>query len=144
MAGVKVNRKSFADNCQNVRLEVNISDHPLGVFSSGSIPTDESSAVTSPILSSFWIKFLPLRTPSRLIFMRQSPRGFPTSGVLFDAFVTRYGDGSFKWKYQYREAHSIMAICRVGLVGVLKSLLEGLEMEDMKRLSFCNVGCLKG
>jgi hypothetical protein len=141
---VNVKRKSFADNCQNVRLEVNISDQPLGVFSSGSMPTAESSDVTRPILSSFCIKFRPLRTPSRLIFIRHSPLGFPTSGVLFDASVVRYGDGSFKWKYQYREAHSIIAICRVGLVGVLKSLLEGFDIEDMKRLSFCNVGCLKG
>jgi hypothetical protein len=37
-----------------------------------------------------------------------------------------------------------MAICLVGLVGALKSLLEGFEIDEMKRLSFCSVGFLKG
>lgn len=35
-----------------------------------------------------------------------------------------------------------MAICRVGEVAGLKSLLLGLEMEDMNRLSWVRVGCL--
>jgi len=35
-----------------------------------------------------------------------------------------------------------MAIWRVGLAAGLKSELEGFEVEDMKRLSFCSVGLL--
>lgn len=89
-----VKRNNFADNCQNIRREMNISDHPSGVFSSGFMPTEESSDVTKPILSSFWIKLRPRRTPSRLILMRQSAFGFPASGVFFEASVTRWGDGS--------------------------------------------------
>lgn len=142
--GVRVKRNSFADNCQYVLLEINISDHPSGVFSSGIVPTDESSDEINPILSSFWIRFRPRNTPSRLIFMRHSPLGFAASGMFFDSLVVRYVQGSCRWKYQYSEAQSIIAICRVGLVGALKLLLEGFEMEDMKRLSLRNVGCLKG
>ena len=141
---VSVKRNSFADSCQYVRLEMNISDQPTGVFSSGTTPTDESSQDTNPILSSFWIKFRPRSTPSRLILMRHSPLGLPASGVFFDCSVFKYGDGSCRWKYQYRDAHNIIAICRVGLAGALKSLLEGFEIDDMKRLSLRNVGCLKG
>jgi hypothetical protein len=37
-----------------------------------------------------------------------------------------------------------MAICLLGLDGDLKSLLEGFEMEDIKRVSFCKVGFLNG
>jgi hypothetical protein len=144
LVGVRVNRNSFADNCQYVLLEMNISDQPSAVFSSGLTPTDESSDDINPILSSFCIRFRPRKTPSRLIFMRHSPLGFPASGVFFDASVVIYGEGSFKWKYQYSDAHSIIAICLVGLVGALKSLLEGLEMEDIKRLSLRRVGCLNG
>ena len=142
--GLSVKRNSFADNCQYVLLEMNISDQPSGVFSSGVIPTDESSDDINPILSSFCIRFRPRSTPSLLIFMRHSPRGFPASGVFFDSSVVRYGDGSFRWKYQYSDAQSIIAICLVGLVGALKSLLDGFEMEDIKRLSLRKVGSLKG
>lgn len=144
VVGVSVKRNNFGDNCQNVCLDINISDQPSGVFSSGFKPTDESSDINNPIRSSFCIRFRPLKTPSLLIFMRQFPLGFPTSGVFFDASEIRYGDGAVWWKYQYREAQSIIAICLVGLVGALKSLLEGFEMEDMNRLSFCKVGCLYG
>lgn len=94
--GVRVKRNSLADNCQYVLLEMNISDQPSGVFSSGVIPTDESSDDTNPILSSFWIRFRPRSTPSRLIFMRHSPFGFAASGVFFDSSVVKCGDGSFR------------------------------------------------
>jgi hypothetical protein len=96
VVGVSVKRKSFAESCQNVLLDVNISDQPFGVFSSGSTPTAESSDEISPILSSFCIKFLPRNTPSRLIFIRQSPLGFPAAGVLFEDSFVMYGNGSFK------------------------------------------------
>jgi hypothetical protein len=68
---------------------MNISDHPSGVFSSTLMPTAESSDVINPILSSFCIKFRPRKTPSLLMFIRQSPRGFPASGVIFEASVVR-------------------------------------------------------
>jgi hypothetical protein len=51
--GERVKRNSFADNCQYVLLETNISDQPPGVFSSTVTPTEESSDDISPILSSF-------------------------------------------------------------------------------------------
>ncbi len=35
-----------------------------------------------------------------------------------------------------------MAICRVGEVAGLKSVLLGLDMEEMNKLSLCNVGRL--
>jgi hypothetical protein len=89
-----VNKNSFADSCQNVLFEINISDHPSAVFSSTFMPTEESSDVINPILSSFCIKFRPRSTPSLLMLIRQSPRGFPASGVCFDASVVRYGEGS--------------------------------------------------
>lgn len=142
--GVSVKRNNFADNCQKVLWEMNISDHPSGVFSSGSKPVEESSDVTKPIRSSFCIRFRPLSTPSLLMFMRHSPLGLPKSGVFFEASVVRNGEGVVWWKYQYKDAQSIIAICLVGLVGALKSWLEGFEMEDMKRLSFCKVGFLYG
>lgn len=141
---MRVKRNSLAGNCQYVLLEVNISDHPSAVFSSGVVPTDESSDDISPILSSFWMRFRPRSTPSRLIFMRHSPFGFPVSGVFFDSSVVKNGAGSFRWKYQYSDAHNIIAICLVGLVGALKSLLEGIEIDDMKRLSLRKVGSLNG
>lgn len=87
-------RNNLAESCQNVLLEENISDHPSGVLSSGLIPTLESSEVIKPILSNFCIKFRPRKTPSRLMLMRHSPLGFPSFGVLFEASVVRYGDGS--------------------------------------------------
>lgn len=85
--GVRVNKKSFADSCQKTLLDVNISDQPVGVFSSGSSPTDESSDMINPIRSSFCIKFRPRNTPSLLIFIRQSPFGFAVSGTSFEASV---------------------------------------------------------
>lgn len=94
VVGVSVKRKSFADSCQNVILEMNISDHPSGVFSSGLKPTEESSDVSKPMRSSFCIKFRPLNTPSRLILIRQSPFGLPISGVFLEDAVVKNGDGS--------------------------------------------------
>ena len=87
-------RNNFPDSCQNALRDINISDQPSTVFSSGLTPTVESSDEISPILSSFCIRFRPLSTPSRLIFMRHSPLGFPISGVFLEASVVRYGDGS--------------------------------------------------
>lgn len=93
-AGVRVNRNSLAESCQNVLLEVNISDHPSGVFSSVLMPTLELAEVIKPILSSFCIKFRPRNTPSRLMFMRHSPLGLPSGGVSFEAWVVRDREGS--------------------------------------------------
>ncbi|KAG7152102.1 hypothetical protein HYQ46_012071 [Verticillium longisporum] len=93
-----------------------------------------------PMRSSLGMRLRPRKTPSRLTLMRHSPLGLAPSGVCFDASVVRYGWGSGWWKYQYRVTQSIMAICLVGLAAGLKSLLEGFEMEEMKRLSFCKVG----
>ena len=72
--------------------------------------------------------------------MRQSAFGFPLSGVFFEASVVTKGEGSVWWKYQYRVAHSIMAICLVGLAGALKSSVLGKDIELMNRQSFCRVG----
>jgi hypothetical protein len=94
VVGVRVKRKSFAESCQNVRRDVNISDHPSGVFSSGANPTLESSDVISPIRSSFGMRFRPRNTPSRFILIRHSPLGLPSSGVFFEDSVIRYGEGS--------------------------------------------------
>jgi hypothetical protein len=60
-----------------------------------------------------------------------------------EAWVVSVVDGAGWWKYQYRVAQSIMAIWRVGLAAGLNSLLEGLEMDEMKRLSWCSVGLVK-
>lgn len=92
--GLKVKRNSRADSCQKALLEVNMFDHPSGVFSSIARPTDESSDIINPILSSFCIKLRPRSTPSLLTCMRQSAFGFPASGVFFEAAVVIYGDGS--------------------------------------------------
>lgn len=136
VAGDRVKRKSFAESCQNVRLEMNISVHPSGVFSSGGSPTDDSSDASNPIRSNFCMRFRPRKTPSLLTFSLHSPFGLAPCGVLLEAsdISSRLGGG--RWKYQFRVAHSIIAICRVGLVGALKSLLEGFDIEEMKRLSF--------
>jgi len=65
------------------------------------------------------------------MLMRHSPRGLPSSAVLADSAVVMRVSGSGWWKYQYNVAHSIMAICRLADVAGLKSLLLGLEMEEM-------------
>lgn len=69
--------------------------------------------------------------PSLLMLMRHSPFGLPGSGVFCESLVARLRLGSGWWKYQYKVAHSIMAIWRVGEEAGLKSLLEGLDMDDM-------------
>ena len=51
--------------------------------------------------------------------------------------------GADWWKYQYNVIQSIMAMCLVGLVAGLKSLLLGLLMLEMNKLSFCSVGLVK-
>jgi hypothetical protein len=89
LTGLSVKRNSLAGSCQNADLVVNISDQPSGVFSSWLTPTAESSDVIRPIRSSFCIRFRPRNTPSRLIFMRHSPLGFPSSGVFCDASVVK-------------------------------------------------------
>lgn len=61
--------------------------------------------------------------------------------ISYDA-ATRVGIGT-RWKYHHKVAHSIIAICRVGDVAGLKSVLLGFEMEEMKRKSLDNVGDLK-
>ena len=53
VVGLRVNKNSFADICQNDLLDVNISAQPSTVFSSGLWPTVESSEVINPIRSSF-------------------------------------------------------------------------------------------
>ena len=57
-----------------------------------------------------------------------------------EASVCRICEGAGWWKYQYKVTHSIMAICRVGLAAGLKSLLAGVDTEEMNRLSFWSVG----
>ena len=89
LAGLSVKRNCLAGNCQNALLVVNISDQPSGVFSSELTPTEESSDVIRPIRSSFCMRFRPRNTPSRLMFIRHSPLGFPSSGVFFDASVVK-------------------------------------------------------
>ena len=137
-------RNSLADSCQNVRRDMNISDQPSAVSSSTLIPTDESSVVIRPIRSSFCMRYLPRSTPSLLIFMRHSPLGRASFGVSFDSSVVRNCSGSFKWKYQYRVAQSIIAISRVGLVEAWKSLGLGFDIIEITRLSLRRVGFLKG
>jgi hypothetical protein len=63
--------------------------------------------------------------------MRHSPLGFPSSTVLLDCAVVTRVSGSGWWKYHHSVAQSIIAICRVGELLSLKSLLFGFEMDDM-------------
>lgn len=99
--------------------------HPSGTVPvtplSGLIPTLESSEATKPILSNFGNSCLLLKIPSRLILILHSPFGLPASGVPSEADVTNCGLGSGWWKYQYKVAHNIIAIWRVGLVGARNS-----------------------
>ena len=139
--GCRVKRKRPLGICQKVRLETNISSQPWW-FSSMPVPTAESIVLIKPMRSSLGIMFRVRRTPSRLMRMRHSPRGRASGGVPRDSLVSRYGSGSGCWKYQYRVIHIIRAIWREALAGGRKSLLEGLEMEEMKTVSFCKVGLL--
>ena len=84
-----------------------------------------------PMRSSLGNTTLPLKTPSLLMLILHSPFGFPASAVFLDSELVTCSVGSGWWKYQYRVAHSIIAIWRVGDAAGLKSLLLGLEMEDM-------------
>lgn len=81
--GCSVKRNSRPGICQNIWRDTNIRDHPS--LSSMTTPTAESRVEISPIRSSFGIRFLPLRTPSRFMLILHSPRGLPDSGVFFDA-----------------------------------------------------------
>lgn len=136
-------RKSLASICQKARRETNMSVQPSGLRASCSIPTDDSSDVIKPMRSSFCRVLRDLNMPSLRILMRQSALGRPNSGVAEESSVFMCGDGGSFWKYQHSVAHNIMATCREGEAGVLKSLLEGTETEDMKRESPCNVGLVK-
>ena len=89
LAGLSVKRNNLAGICQNALLVVNISDQPSGVFSSWLMPTVESSDVIRPMRSSFCMRFRPRNTPSRLIFIRHSPLGFPSSGVFWEASLVK-------------------------------------------------------
>lgn len=104
-----------------------------------SVPTHESSLAIKPILSSFCMTFLPLKIPSRLILILQSTFGLPASGVSADASVRTDMLGGSLWKYHHSVAHSIRAICLVGDVGPLKSLLDGIDIDEMNTVSFCTV-----
>lgn len=136
-----VKRKSLPGICQNILRDTNMRFQPWPL-SSQSVPTADSNVVMRPMRSSFGMRCRPLSTPSRLMPMRHSPRGFPESGVALEASVSSVACGSGWWKYQYSVTHSIMAIWRVGLAAGLESLL-GLEMEEMKSLSFWSVGFVK-
>lgn len=87
LVGVSVNKNNLADSCQNVLLDINISDQPSAVFSSTFNPTDESSDVISPIRSNFGSRFLPLNMPSRFMFIFHSPFGLPAPGVFLEVSV---------------------------------------------------------
>jgi hypothetical protein len=130
LTGERVNRKRRASICQNDLLLTKISFQPAGSLILVSVPTVESSLATKPIRSSFCIRFLPFRMPSRFIRMRQSAFGLPASGVKDDASVITCGLGGSLWKYQYSVDQSIRAICLVGEWLVLKSELEGMEIDD--------------
>jgi hypothetical protein len=60
-----------------------------------------------------------------------SPFGLPASAVLFDVGFVIWSVGSGWWKYQYRLAHNIMAIWRVGDAAALYSLLLGFDIEEI-------------
>lgn len=133
-------------NCQNARRLTNMLFQPSPVLltpSSVSNPTELSSVAIKPMRSSFGMRCLLLKIPSRLMFILHSPFGFPASGVLAEAAVESCGSGSGWWKYHQSVAHNIIAICRVGLVGGRNSWLLGLLILLMKRWSFFRVGCLK-
>jgi len=85
----------------------------------------------SPMRSSFGSTTFPLKMPSRLMLILHSPFGFPASAVFFDIALVTWRFGSGWWKYQYRLAHSIMAIWRVGEAAALNSLLLGFDIEEM-------------
>lgn len=138
-----VNRKIRASICQKDRRLTNVSAHPVGNRTSVSVPTHESSLAINPIRSNFCNVFFPLKIPSLLILMRHSSFGLPLSGVNAEASVKTWGFGGSLWKYQHNVAHSIMAICRVGEALLLKSVLAGWDMEDMKRESLWMVGRVK-
>lgn len=107
------------------------------------MPTLESSVVIRPMRSSLGRILRDLKIPSLRILMRQSAFGRPGSGVWEEAEVVRCGDGGSLWKYQHRVAQSIIATWREGDAGVLKSLLEGTETEEMKSESLWSVGRVK-
>lgn len=142
VVGWSVKRNNRPGVCQNNLRETNMLAHWSSV-SSSAVPTAELKLAIKPMRSSFGIRFLPFSRPSLLMRTRHSPRGLPAAGVNREASVVRADGGAFWWKYQHSVTHSIMATCRVGLAAGLKSWLEGLDMDEMKRLSFWRVGLVK-
>ena len=69
--------------------------------------------------------------PSRLILIRQSPLGLPAGGVSEEASLVVCGSGASLWKYQYSVAQSIIATCLVGDCALLKSELDGIDMDEI-------------
>ncbi len=126
-----VKRKILASICQKDLRLTKVSAQPLGSRISVSVPTEDSSLIIKPILSNFCKVFFPLKIPSLLILMRQSIFGLPNSGVKADSSVRTCGLGDSLWKYQHSVAQSIRAICLVGDAVLLKSVLEGMDMEVM-------------
>lgn len=112
--GWRVKRNRPLGICQNILLLTNMLSHPWW-FSSVPVPTADSIVLIRPILSSLGIIFRVRSTPSRLIRMRHSPFGFAAAGVRRDCLVSRNGEGSGCWKYQYSVIHTIKAIWRDAL-----------------------------
>lgn len=79
--GDSVKRNMRGSICQNARRVTNIFLKPSASFSSVLVPTLESSVVIRPIRSSLASRCLPLNMPSRLMLMRHSPFGLPSSGI---------------------------------------------------------------
>lgn len=129
--GWRVKRNRRPGICQNIFWDTNMLAHSW-LVSSMDDPTAESSVAMRPILSSLGIRLRPLRTPSLLIFILQSPLGLPSAAVYFEfSFAGRVLEGAGWWKYQYRVIHRIIAIWRVGDAAGLKSAEEGFDMEEM-------------